>query len=258
MSQISFFITGNVHGRELNLDNLDLRLFSEFSKQVIEFIKGDQNLDISKFQVRIQSGSVAIAVAEKKDKFPDNLLSDLSHLEENTELSSIDPKRANIVEFWQNRNTDKTNLSYKIKHRQTNKKRREIIISNDTNYKRVDVWVDVEMYLIGQIYDLGGKNKPNVHMELDSGESVKIDIDKDSLKKDKLNRLYKDQLVRVRAKQNAKDSSLLKDFKFISFEEFSQSYDDQKFNKLTKEGSKAWSSVIDGGQWVEKIRGNSD
>jgi hypothetical protein len=129
-------------------------------------------------------------------------------------------------------------------------------ISSDTDFKkRAEQWVPVEEYVYGRVYDLGGKNRPNVHLELENGNTIKIGSDVELLTEDRVNRLYQQQLVRIAAERNT-DSDELRNERLISFEHYAPSFDEDSFQAIVQKGRKAWQSISNPTQWLETMRGN--
>ena len=61
---------------------------------------------------------------------------------------------------------------------------------------------DVATFLRGEIQDLGGITKANAHIMLPDGRTLKVTTERDVLRKDKVNRLYKLAMLRIKAEYN--------------------------------------------------------
>ncbi len=245
-----------VLGEELTPSNLTLPLLAEFIEQVTTFIRGSSRPDLTEVKTSITKGSLAVT-AENPTGILDAAFKDYDSVQRNDSLDFLDPVRARIIERWQ---IDARNNQNRVYEMFLGDKKSELpvfTISSDTDYRaKKEVWVDVELYLYGKIYDLGGKSKPNVHIELENGKSIKIGTQASILTGDSENRLYKEQLVRVKAKRNI-DTKELKDERLISFENYSPSFDEEEFEKIAKKATLAWQSVKSATSWVENLRGNS-
>ena len=255
--QINFTLKDNVKGKELSLDNLDLGLLADFLKQVQEFLRGSENLDLGNIQIGIQSGSAAV-VASGADADLATVLRDSALLKDSTDLSRIDPRRARVIRNWQESEAVRhSKRTYQITQDGGNKHsaKTQITVSKDTKYTLPLVWADVELYLYGHIYDMGGKNKSNIHMTLENGDSLTIDADQDFLANEKKNHLYKKRLVKIKARQNIKDKSI-DGAELISFEHYDGAFEQSKYDQLAEKGSIAWKDVLDVNEWVEEGRGN--
>jgi len=103
---------------------------------------------------------------------------------------------------------------------------------------------------------MGGKHKPNVHIALENGDSLTLDAKAEFLADDSENRLYKDQLVRIKAEQNLRTKELRKEA-IVSFEKYAPHFDESEFEALSVKVKSAWADVPDIVAWVEEVRGNN-
>ena len=257
MIQISFILQDNSRGEELDLNNLDLGLFADFFRQVQDFLRGSNNQDLSEMKIGVRSGSATVLVEGSKSVLSP-LLKDYAYLQKHTDLSRIDSKRAKIIKSWQETDAVRQNKrTYQITHktRESEPESSMVAISQNTSYKLPQLWVDVELYLYGHIYDMGGKNKSNVHMELENGDSIIVEADQEFLAGEKENHLYKKQLIRVKARQNIADNSV-SNAKLISFESYNRIFNQAEYKKLAEKGAQAWKGIKDIDKWIEEGRGN--
>jgi hypothetical protein len=257
-TKISFAVRDVVHGEELSPDNTTLPMLSDFVEQVMSFLRGSGRPDLNEVKASIKKGSLAV-VAENETGLLTDAFEDYNKVMKTKSLDDIDPARARIMELWQNEARRNQNRDYRLYlGDETDTSNLDFLsISSDTDFKtKKEVWVDVEMYVYGHIYDLGGKSKPNVHIELENGKSIKIGTKATVLTGDNENRLYKDQLVRIKARQNV-DTKELKDERLIAFEHYNPVFDEDEFEKIAKKTKFAWKSIDNVGSWVENLRGSS-
>lgn len=257
VTKISFAMKDTVLGDDLSPDNTTLPLLSEFIEQVMIFLRGSGRPNLDTIKAGIKKGSLAV-VAENEAGLLDSALKDYDTVMKTHSIEDIDPARAKIIEFWQNEAKRSQSRNYQLYTGDDSSTAdlKFLRIAFDTDFKKIkEIWVDVELYLYGKVYDLGGKNKPNVHIELENGNSLKIGTKATLLTGDNENRLYKDQLVRVRAKKNIKTEEL-EDEKLISFEYYNPVFDEDEYNKLAKKTKAAWRSVKNISSWVEDLRGS--
>ncbi len=256
--KISFSIKDSVLGSALNPSNLTLPLLGEFIEQVTIFIRGKSRQDLGEIKTSIKKGSLAVVV-ENPTGLLDDAVRDYMLLQENNTLESVsDSVRAEVIDQWQVAAKNNSNRTYELSIKEpTTQKTLTLTISSETNYMwKKQVWVDVELYLYGKIYDLGGKNKPNVHVELENGKTIKIGTHISILIRDNKNRLYREQLIRIKAKQNTTTHEL-KNERLISFEHYSPKFDEDEFEMIAKKSKVAWQSVKSATDWVENLRGNN-
>lgn len=126
-----------------------------------------------------------------------------------------------------------------------------------------EIWVDAELYLRGLITDIGGKTKPNIHLETDAYNLGKVLIyaRREQLAEEEKNRLYKEQEIHIRIKQNALtgeyDPGTGELLAFIDHEETDES-PDEYLDRLIRQATPAWSDVEDTEAWLREIRGYED
>ena len=259
MFQLNFSISDSSKGKELDLNDLDLSVLHEFLKQVQNFLKGSKNNDLNNLQIGLESGSAVVTVRGLEPEMQD-IIEDYIHLQGNTDLSPIDRKRANIIKTWQQAEAvNKNKRTYNIYYIDggSNPVGPKVEISKKTKYRLPQTWVEVEEYLYGKIFDMGGKKNANVHIALENGETLKVNTDQSFLAKEKKNHLYKDQLLRVKAWQNVDTKELDGDrIELISFEAHDKGFDKSKYDKLAHKTAEAWKDVPDISRWIEEGRGN--
>lgn len=123
-------------------------------------------------------------------------------------------------------------------------------------YRSEALWVDAELYFYGTLTDAGGKDKSNIHLDTADAGTLVISADKEILKNEDRNLLYKEYGVLARGKQNAEtgeiDASTLRLVKII---DYSTKYDEDYLNGLIdKVGSRY--KGIDVDEYVGKLRGD--
>jgi hypothetical protein len=257
---LSFKLRDKVLGSDIGLDNISLPLLSEYADQVARFLKGEQRTDLSNIRTAIKDGSLVLEVENEAGVLEDALEDYKVTLNEG-DLSRIDEVRASVIEEWQHEADRHPERIYELvwgTRKDDSEKQAVITISRDTDFKiPTEVWLPVEKYMYGRVFDLGGKNKANVHLDLDTGTTITVGTEAKKLVEDKTNRLYTNQLVRISAEQSMK-SKKLRNEKLISFENYNPHFDEEEFNKFTEKGSVAWASVENPGAWVEELRGNAE
>jgi hypothetical protein len=170
-------------------------------------------------------------------------------------LGELDSKRAEVVQRWQARAKADPDLTYEVRPRGEALPR--IRISRETDYRVGDIvpWVAVEKYLFGQIVDMGGAQKANVHLRLErGGKSVIVAASQDYLREQQENRLYHKVLLHVRAEQHFRTGDL-RNVRLIAFVEYRPSYNEEALDRFAAKGAEAWADVPDAARWVRELRG---
>ena len=121
--------------------------------------------------------------------------------------------------------------------------------------RQEQVWVEAEFYLYGELTNAGGKSKPNIHLDTKEHGTLRIAVDKDTLKRGQRNLLYRKFGVRAVGRQNLKtfemDPSSLRLVELLDHEpQYSQSY----LDALLQRAAPAWAEVVDPDGWLQELR----
>lgn len=252
---ITFALKDVLVNEDISPENTTLPLLNEFVQQVMTFLKGKKHIDLSKTRSSIKKGSLALRISND-DGLLDDAFKDYDLLLKGGSINDIDSIRAKVVQQWQSNSKNNDNRSYVLLVNDNIRKNSELVISKETNFVIIgNNWVDVDLYLYGKVFDLGGKNRPNVHIELENGNTIKIQTNSNLLSTDEENRLYKKQLVRIKAKRNI-ESHQLREENLVSFVYYNPEFDEKSFNEISEKATQAWSSVRNASKWVDEIRGN--
>lgn len=239
-------------GYETTPDRVRLADLVRFTEDVQVLLRGDtREVDTQNLDVAIKQGSLAI---ETEAIHAPKLFSDLQLLGSVQIMDQrIDGKRRDIIQKWQ-----KLTASFKSMHFRISAYflAAPIVISSESDFRNndADQWVQVERYIRGEIEDLGGSVKPNAHVRLSDGTTLTVATDKSVLREDTLNRLYKTEMLRVRADYNVLTREL-RNARLISFVEYSNKIDEADFKRMTQRGREAWKDVENATAWVDELRG---
>ena len=254
-ASIGFVLQGKVDGLEINPRIIGLSRFNEFNQQVEAFIIGSQKLKLDQVQVSLEEGSYVLRVLLPVVLMA-NLEPDLALLVRQDVLGELDGKRAEVVQKWQAKAKHNPDLSYEI--RPGDKALPPVRVSRETDYRigEVTPWVAVEKFLFGQVVDMGGTQKANVHLKLDrGGKTILVVASHGYLKEQVANRLYHKALLHVRAEQHFRTGDL-RNVQLISFVDYQPAYDEDALEQFASKGAKAWADVPDAAQWVREARGS--
>lgn len=255
-NRLRFRVKDIVLGEEMDLDNVDLMLLAEFASQVATFLRGSEKTSLSDVQTSIKSGSLVLEASNDTGVL-DQAFHDYDLATRLGLTESIDYTRMTVIEQWQKAASRRPDREYSIasldKHGSMLK---TLTINSKTSFiRKKSEWIPIEKYVYGRVFDLGGKNTPNVHFELEDGETIKVGTDAAILSEDRENRLYRKQLARVKALYNV-DTHETKGERLISFEKYAPHYDEGAFDKIVKKSRVAWRSIKDPNRWLEELRGN--
>jgi hypothetical protein len=253
VNKLSFSIKDEILGEDLSPSNFTLPLLTEYAEQVQSFLRGNTRKDLAQVKTSIEKGSLAL-VADNTNGTLNDAADDYSALSQSQTISDIDPVRARIIELWQANARRHPKREYRLALGE-GATEQIVTITAETDFKvERELWVEVELYAYGTIYDLGGKSKSNVHIELENGTTLKVETDAKVLVHDDENRLYRRQLLRIKAERKM-GTKFLRNERLISFEHYSPSYDEGEFERIARKAKLAWGDVKSASKWVEELRG---
>jgi hypothetical protein len=253
-ASIEFVLHGKVEGQEITPHTIGLSQFNEFNQQVETFIGGSQKLKLDQVHVEIGQSSYVLRAILPAVVWS-GLEPDLKLMTREDVLGQMDIKRAEVVQKWQERAKSNPDLSYEVRPRSEGLQKVRISQATDYRVGEVVPWVAVEKYLFGQIVDMGGTQKANVHLKLDrSGKTVLVGASQGYLPEQVENRLYHKALLHVRAEQHYRTGDL-RNIQLIGFVDYQPAYNEEALNRFSAQGAEAWADVPDAVQWVREVRG---
>jgi hypothetical protein len=238
-----------VDGEPVGPASMPVALLADYQAQVARFLKGSHaDVDLAALRVGIEAGSWKVVVPAMA--LVAGLASDVALLGSGN-LDDMDPKRAEIIEEWQKAAAKAKTRRYDILPGSG----KAVHIHARTHYARQDqaTWVKVEKYLLGEVIDLGGK-KPNVHLLLPDGTTVKVGTSHDQVLDQNDNLVYRRALLHVRAEEDL-HTGTLRHVHLIKFAHYQPAFDSEAFAAMVAKGRKAWADVPDASEWVEEQRG---
>jgi hypothetical protein len=245
---IEFVLHGKV---ELTIG---LSQFNEFNQQIEAFISGSQKLKLDQVHVEIAKSSYVL-----RTLLPVVMLSslepDLKLMARQDVLGEMDPRRAEVVQKWQTRAKNNPDLSYELRPEFGGLPR--VRISRETDFRVGEIvpWVAVEKYLFGEIVDMGGMQRANVHLKLARvGKTVLVGAAQGYLRELVENRLYHKALLHVRAEQHHRTGEL-RNIQLVSFVDYQPAYNEEALDRFAARGAEAWADVPDAAEWVRDLRG---
>lgn len=246
---LRFILDDRIDDAKVAPSRVPLGLLKQFQKDVTEFLAGsNREVDPNQAMVAIEEGSIAFAVSGLLAAI--SLWNDVTRLQGSADVGLIDPKRAEVVERWQAAARKHPHRRYALADR-SGKTAFSVNRESDFRNQSVAAWMPVEKYLSGLIMDLGGTNKPNVHLKLASGRVLTIASSQKLLADEERNRLYKPATLRVAAEEHL-DTGELRNLALKSFEDPHATWDEAQFDEMVRRGTAAWKDVPD--SWLESLR----
>jgi hypothetical protein len=247
---IQISVHDEIDGAEVSPDAVPIDLLKEFAGEVEAFLGGSDAKDAGPLIVSVQKGSLAL---RQESPASDRLHWDIGVLESSKDVSGVDPKRAGIVLKWQRRADAQPNRRYSISDVERG---HSFVVSRSTTYfrKAADLWVSVQRKVLGEVVDMGGTKKPNVHLRLADGTMLLIGADHDRLASERENRLYQRCLLRITAEENV-DTGEIRSARLIAFEDYAPQIRQGILDTMRANGSEAWAG-IDAVAWTRDRRGD--
>ncbi len=240
-------------GYEATPERVRLGELADFSADIATFLRGEnREIDTRTLEVAVRKGSIAIETTPIS--VAPTLFRDLRILFEGDFLDNIDAKRREVMARWQKYARQSRQVAYRISAPYLPG---SVIVNSESDYRAddADQWVQVERYIRGEIQDLGGLKKANAHVKLLDGSSLTVSTERDVLRDDTINRLYKLAMLRIKADYNVKTREL-RNAHLIGFVEHTTTVDEDALSKLTRRGTSAWKDVSNATSWVDELRGD--
>ena len=250
---IDFIIRGKIGELDISPKSISVSLLNSFSKDISDLINSIQEVKKEEIIVSIEEGSFRLKAVMILAAI--NIINaEIKTLHQTNDLNSIDERRGLIYEKWIS-NAKANNLEFEIKPLNEE----SLVINKNSIFNKIDndIWVESELYLFGVITDLGGNQKPNIHLKLENGKNIVIDCTKNDIAIETENRVYHSASVRVMAKQNLLTGDF-KDAKFLEFNKYNPVFDEKVLLETIDRGTNAWSDVENHIDWVRNLRTDNE
>ncbi len=252
--RITLALVDRSAGFEASPERVRLADLARFADDVQAFLRGEaREVDTQALEVAVRHGSFAIETAPFAAA--PRLVQDLQALLRSDLLDSLDARRKEVIERWQKAARQGRDISFRISAPFLSQ---PVVVSAHTDYRAddADQWVQVERYIRGEIQNLGGAGKANAHVRLPDGHTLMVTTDKQLLRDNNVNRLYKTAMLRVKADYNVLTRQL-RNVRLLEFVEYATHVDETQLARLGQRGAAAWKDVPDPVQWVESLRGGA-
>jgi hypothetical protein len=250
--QITIALIDHSAGFEASPERVRLADLAEFSADVAAFLRGDgKEVDSKTLDVAVIDGSLGIQTAPLL--VAPQLFNDLRALLNSELLDNLDGKRRDVMVRWQKAARQTRQLAYRISAPFLD---RPIVVNAESDYHAddADQWVQVERYIRGEIEDLGGATASKAKVRLPNGTMLAVTTERNLLRDEKENRLYKLAMLRIKAEYNVLTRDL-RNARLVEFVEYTPQVDEESLARMTRRGTNAWKGVGDATTWVDELRG---
>lgn len=133
----------------------------------------------------------------------------------------------------------------------------EVRIDRTTHYLRTEATsVETEVYLYGRVVDAGGKDKPNIHLQVSGQGTYLVYATEAQLTGRTDNYLYKTMGVRAIGRQDLQTGEIEKgSLKLIELIDYDEQYEEAYLKRLQTKAYQ-WLKDIDPDQYLNDVRGD--
>lgn len=252
LGQIEIHIVGQKGNNPLTPDNYDIKeiisLLSNVEPLLYPGAKGNRP-DVA---YRLESGSVRNIFKVTKQAEA-AFVGAMTIIAATHSIDSLELQSAKAIEQIQ---TMAIKHNYDFEFRASSYEGKLLSITPTTKYYRSDaLWVDAEVYFYGTLVDAGGKDKSNIHLETKGYGTIVISADRETLKNEERNLLYKEYGIQAQAKQNIETGEIDRtSVKLIRIIDYKPSFDKTYLDGLIEKVGDRYDG-IDVDEYVSTIRG---
>lgn len=253
MGQIEIRIVGQKGNNPLSPDNYDIKEIIALLSNIEPLLYPNKKGNRPDIAYRIEQGSVRNIFTVTK-QVEVSFAAALALISSSGSIDSLELPSAKAVEQIQTM-AKKSNYDFEFK---TSEAPNSLLtITPTTQYYRSEaLWADAELYFYGTLVDAGGKDKSNIHLETKDSGTLVIAADRETLKNEERNLLYKEYGIQAMGKQNVETGEIDKSsLKLIKIIDYSPAYDGDYLNTLIQKVGDRFKGV-DVDAYISEIRGS--
>lgn len=250
---IDLKIEGSREGKSLSPELLDVDEIIHLLSHARDFLFPEKSKNRGRVSVSLKEGSAVFSLGvDAATAIQSQAL--LSNLNTNHNLSILKPKQIEAIEFFQKFVKEHDFVAH---WGLAGKQMEGLRMDRRTEWVTPDeIWADEELYITGEIVDIGGKKNPNVHIDTEEFGTLTVTANRVMLGEDDKNRLYKEQQLRIRIKRNLQTGAFQKgSAELIEFIDFKEESPDEYLDRLIAESKAFMDQIEDPDQWLKSIRG---
>jgi|694.fasta_scaffold79906_5 hypothetical protein len=246
-------ITGNKGGQPMGPADYDIKALRELLTEVEVLLFPNDRRERPVISYEVQEGSVRNifrtgiqAVAQTGAV--------LSLVVGSGSVDVLEPRTAKAIEALQ-RWAQESDVAFTL--RTSLPSSTELRIDRSTHYFRsAATAVETEVYLYGRIVDAGGKEKPNIHLQVDGEGMYVIDAPRQFLEGLERNILYHRMGVRAMGRQNLQTGDIEKgSLQLIELIDYDEHFEEAYLKRLQAKAY-GWLKDIDPDQYLNDVRGS--
>ena len=256
-SPVEFALQGEINNTPISPAKVPFGLMRKFHEDVERLVLGSNHGSLTDTLVEVRDGSYALVVPIP-EMVRESFERDMQVVAAEESIIMPDPERLKILLGWQRRAAFEKNQTYSIRPHGEHQAFPPLRIDRTTALRRVqeDRWIPIELLLLGQVQEAGGR-KTNIHVRLrDQPQSVIVSLDWNVLEREAYP-FTGEKLLRVAAERNERTKALRK-LRLLEFVSYRPEFDEAAFARMTDAGTQAWHDVPDAAAWVREQRGGPD
>lgn len=249
---IQIRIEGLVGAMKLTPESFDIRELKDLLTRVEDLLFPGDRKERPVIGYRNEEGSVRnIFTTSMQTVIAFNAV--LGQVQQQQNIDFLEVRTASAIEAMQNE-AIKKGWSFTLSTGLPNSA--ELVVDRETLFKRTDdVWVEVELYLYGEVIDAGGKEKANIHVSVPGKGVFIVQAPKQAIADLKESIIYKPYGLRVLGKQNMSTGEVDRNsVQFLELIDHQARFDKDYLNQLRKKAG-PWIKGIDPDAWLNEIRG---
>lgn len=253
LGQIEIHIVGKKGNNLLAPDNYDIREIALLLKNIEDLLYPGMKGNRPTISYKIESGSVRNLFSVTKQA-ETAFAAIVAMVALTQSIDDLELPSARAIEQIQTM-AIKNNYDFEFKTAESDECLLQIT-PNTHFYRSESMWVEAELYFYGTLVDAGGKDKSNIHLETKDFGTIVVSVDRETLKNEERNLLYKEYGLQAIGKQNIVtgeiDRSSLKLLKII---DYNPTFDKNYLNGLINKVGNRFDG-IDVDEYISKIRGS--
>ena len=237
---------------KLTPESFDIRELKDMLVRVEDLLFPGERKDRPTIGYRNEEGSVRnIFITSMQTVIAFNAV--LGQVQQQQNIDFLEVRTASAIEAMQNE-AIKKGWAFTLSTGLPNSA--ELVVNRETLFKRTDdVWVEVELYLYGEVIDAGGKEKANIHISVPGKGVFIVQTPKQTIADLKESIIYKPYGLRVLGKQNMSTGEVDRNsVQFLELIDHQARFEKAYFAQLRKKAS-PWLKGIDPDAWLDEIRG---
>lgn len=251
--KIQIRVIGNIGNEPLSPQNYDISEIRDLFSIIENLLYPNQKLHRPRISYSIESGSVInIFQASKQAVVMFMATANLICAQGN--LNGLELPTARGISDLQ-KSAIKNNFIYEIGL--PNVATPILTISKETKY-HIDenLWAEADLYFYGQLVDAGGSENINIHIKTTDYGILKISTEKEYLKNQQENILYKNFTIRAIGRQNINTGEIdTSSLTLLEMNQFDPRYNEDYLQGLIERATPHWKDIQDTEEWLSQIRG---